>query len=234
MRIVVLDDSTENVQCIDSYIREKNINCDILHYRTIFSLITGIYDEYKGDVDVVFVCLSREKDKRILMAKDLQCFFSHIKVLFYSADNDIAEEIFQAFPSFFSRLPFTEKKLDSAFNRIIQIVDEDNEKSISVKMGGKLFKIKFSSIRYIKSQHRKVIIYADHGYYETYMTLMDILKELPPYFIRCHRSFVVNTHKINSVSVEGIFLNKQEFIPLSKPYYIDVKNKLKNIQGEVR
>ncbi len=226
MRIAILDESSENVKQITKYVKDNIDDCELVHYSTIFSFVTCVYDDYRGDVDAAFICLTNETDKRIMMAKDLQSFFQHIKIMFYSVNNDMAEQIFTAIPSFFLRLPFKKNKLESAFTRIVETVNEDNEKTLSIRMGGKLFKVKFSSIKYIKSNGRKIIIYSENGYYETYMKLTDILLKLPYYFVRCHRSYVVNVNKINSVSADGILLNKKEFVPISKTYFFDVMNRI--------
>ncbi len=48
--------------------------------------------------------------------------------------------------------------------------------------------------------------------------IREILKELPPNFIQCHRSYIVNTNYIQSISARHIHLKNNTYIPVSRTY----------------
>ncbi|SEP63579.1 DNA-binding response regulator, LytR/AlgR family [Lachnospiraceae bacterium RM5] len=226
MNILVLDDKEENSCFINNYIIAEKLDVLCKNYITIFSFVTAVCDEYKGDIDVVFICIRGKNDERIEMSKDLQSYYPQLKVVFYSDKDDMAEEIFKARPMFFLKTPFDKKKLDSVFERIIETIDSDNNNSISIKYKGQLYKLNFSNICYVESMARKMIFHTLKEDYESYMTWEEIEGVLPDYFIRCHRSFLVNIYKISKFCNEGLFLDKNQYIPVSRSYYRILKEKL--------
>ncbi|MDT0556527.1 LytR/AlgR family response regulator transcription factor [Patiriisocius hiemis] len=57
-------------------------------------------------------------------------------------------------------------------------------------------------------------------------TLTEILKKLPPNFLQVHRSYVINTNYIASISGTTIRLKNGEEIPFSRSFKSKLKNKL--------
>lgn len=86
-------------------------------------------------------------------------------------------------------------------------------------------RIPYECILYFEAREKK--IYActggeDYGFYET---LDNILEKIPDYFIRCHRSFIVNTKKIKKIILADnmIVLSDDQFVPISRSYRNTVK-----------
>ena len=226
MKIAVLDESIENADKILSYVTQNNISCSLNLYSNIFALVTAIYDEFKGSVDVILIHLEEKNDRKISMARDMQKYYPQLRVVFYSENNDMAEEIFQAYPLCFFKIPFDNKKIKHMFDRICEVIKNDCMQTLSIRMRGQLFKINFSSIKYIESSARKVIFYTEEGAFETYMTMDKILEELPKCFMRCHRSYIVNTEKITKLGNNGVVLYGREIVPVSKTYIHTIRENM--------
>lgn len=80
--------------------------------------------------------------------------------------------------------------------------------------------IPYEQIYYIEAMDKKVYICSgadEYGFYETLDTLESML---PEGFLRCHRSFIVNSGKITKVALSQntIFLNDGYEVPLSRSY----------------
>ena len=67
--------------------------------------------------------------------------------------------------------------------------------------------------------------------YSQYGTLDAIQRELPDEFMRCHRSFVVNTGYINRVKLSEnmIYLENEMTVPLSRSYKQDIKQYVRSL-----
>lgn len=89
---------------------------------------------------------------------------------------------------------------------------------------GKLH-IPFDKIYYFEAREKKLHIQTDREEYGFYDTIDRLEEELPAHFMRCHRSFIVNTRKIEKVvlSQNIIYLAEGRDVPLSRSYKAALK-----------
>ena len=64
--------------------------------------------------------------------------------------------------------------------------------------------------------------------YEFYGSIENIMQMVPDYFVRCHRSFLINIKKVRKLSLsEGVIeMTMNTAVPLSRSYKKAVKEKL--------
>lgn len=80
MRIAILDAEQSNVKFLCNFIKQRYEDWEINVFSSTFELATTVYDVLKGDVDLLMVYA----DARYMeLAKDLQDFFPHIRIVFY-------------------------------------------------------------------------------------------------------------------------------------------------------
>lgn len=223
MRVAILEEDAHLFEQMDLFLKTAYSDWTVIRYSSSFSMVTGVVDELKGDVNLLMIHIPPHKYELIQMAKDLQEYFSHIHVVFYSESNDCAEQIFMAVPSFFLRLPFEEVLLGQAMDRVEAECRLEEGQTITLKFRGEIQKIKFCSISYIENIGRKIRFYTSVGCFEAYKTMAEIKEMLPPQFQQCHRSYMVNTDKIIRITSKGILLNDMEFVPVSRTFYETMK-----------
>ena len=229
MRVLLLDENNNNMNIIENLIIESFKDVTVFRYITAFSFVTGIYDELKGDADLLIIHISTDDDEKIKLAKDIQDYFPHIKLMFYSENVISAECIFQARPSFFFKMPIRGNIVCNALESVRKEVSYDNAGSLELVSKGRLIKLRYEAINYMESAGRKICIYSTNGNYETSSTMDDMMNRLPDYFYKCHRSYIVNLNKITSVSKLGIGILEKYYIPFSRELKEDLKMRLKNI-----
>lgn len=224
MRTAILDSNEQNIKYLSDFIRNKYTYWTVNAYATTFALATAVYDEFKGDVELLIVHV--EEDSSIELAKDLQEYFPHIRIIFYSETTGCAEKIFRAVPTFFLSIPFHEEAVAAAFERVRVGCEEDIGRTLTIQSRGQKQKIRFSAIRYMESSGRKLFLYTDEGSFETYMTVGDALGRLPTHFIQCHRSYIINADRIERYSVDGVLLTGGALVPISRSYQKKIKELL--------
>lgn len=223
LKVAVLEANNHIYEEIEQFIHSGQTECTLFRYRTAFALVTGVSEELKGDVSLILVHLTPQKHELIHMIRDLQFYYSHIRVIFYSETNDFAEEIFQANPSYFLKLPINEALLHSALRRVETEITQDETKTVTLKFKGEMQKIRCYDIFYIESVGRKMIFHTGSGVFEVYQTMDMLLESLPENFRQCHRSYVVNIGRVSRVSAERILLDDMETVPVSRKYYEEIK-----------
>lgn len=91
-----------------------------------------------------------------------------------------------------------------------------NNNKIEIKADRRTHLIDLNNIRHIEGLGNYVNIHLNDGQsLTTYSSIKKILAQLPDYFLRCHRSHVVNSNYIDSFNNEGIHMGK-DVIPRGK------------------
>ena len=87
--------------------------------------------------------------------------------------------------------------------------------------------IPYEQITYIEAREKKLFIHRGMEEYGCYETLDKVLQQLPDYFQRCHRSYVINMSHVKAVlfSQNKIEMTEGEEIPLSRSYRKQIKER---------
>ena len=91
---------------------------------------------------------------------------------------------------------------------------------------GKTF-IPYSQIFYFEAREKKVFLRTLYKEYGFYSTIEELAKGLPDYFLRSHRSFIVNRNTVENMKGNEVFLRQGFTIPLSRSYKSDFVEKMK-------
>ncbi len=102
--------------------------------------------------------------------------------------------------------------------------------SFFIKHKNAFVKLKFSEIVYIEANDNYVKFFTVQHNYLLKTTLKVLHDLLPKYFIRIHRSYIVNLNQLISFTPEEINLTNIT-LPIGKSYYSLLIDKIKIIQG---
>ena len=76
---------------------------------------------------------------------------------------------------------------------------------------------------YFRSMAHKIVAYGKEKSREFYGKLGEIEEQLPAYFIRIHKSYLVNTRFIESYRPDKVILNNGEELAISRSYKEQVR-----------
>lgn len=223
MKILVCDSDREFCESFINKIYSFGGEDIVKPFNNAFALVTYICDVARGDVDVLYINIRLGTDSGVEVASDLQCLYPSLKVIFMSEQNDCADLIFAANPSFFILKYGDEVWMEEAYRRVTLLVNEDLHRMLTVRYKGNIIKIPFNKIYYMENSGHKIIFYTEDSSYESILNMNSLLKLLPAQFIQCHRSYVVNIDKIKKMNADRLELMNMAEIPLSKTYYRNVK-----------
>ncbi|UOQ72270.1 LytR/AlgR family response regulator transcription factor [Hymenobacter cellulosilyticus] len=104
-----------------------------------------------------------------------------------------------------------------------------NNSELFVKVNNKLVKLDFNEVLYIEAMSTySVFVTAKHKHI-VYITLKALEERLPfSHFVRVHRSFIVNTKRIEAVEDNQLLLGDHE-IPVGKSYQEEFFRKLRSL-----
>lgn len=83
----------------------------------------------------------------------------------------------------------------------------------------------YEQINYFEAREKKIFLNTDAREIPFYDTMENLEKRLPRFFIRCHRSFLINGKKIQKIQLGRnlVFLEQGWEIPVSRSYKAALK-----------
>ena len=79
-------------------------------------------------------------------------------------------------------------------------------------------KVKFEDIQCLEADDNYVYIHTAQTRFIVYLSLKEMLKKLPTWFVRVHRSHVVNIQYVTGIKSDEICLSEEKRIPLGRSY----------------
>jgi DNA-binding LytR/AlgR family response regulator len=103
--------------------------------------------------------------------------------------------------------------------------------SIFLKTEYRIVKVNISDIRYIEamSEYLKVYIENEQKPIVTLLSMKKMEERLPDFFMRIHRSFMINLNKIQEVNKNRVIMDSNTYLPIGDMYkeafqtYLDTK-----------
>jgi DNA-binding LytR/AlgR family response regulator len=118
--------------------------------------------------------------------------------------------------------------LDEIISEVERLDESGNTEAFVFKSDGVSYRIPFREIMFFEASNKKVQLHTtgqEIGYYDSIENLAAVL---PPGFIRCHRSFIVNVSKVNEIrgTEMELRLSGGYRIPFSRSYRNTVKQSM--------
>ncbi len=107
----------------------------------------------------------------------------------------------------------------------------EGEDTIFLKTEYRIVKVSISDIRYVEamSEYLKVWLDSEPKPIVTLLSMKKMEERLPDYFMRIHRSYIVNLTKIQEVNKSRVIMDKDTYLPIGDMYketfqsYLDTK-----------
>jgi DNA-binding LytR/AlgR family response regulator len=156
-------------------------------------------------------------------------------VVFTTAYSEYAVEGFRVNAIDYLLKPFGLQDFRRAANRLKERLSPQEEaeggSDIFLKTDYRIVKVSISDIRYIEgmSEYLKVWIEGEAKPIVTLLSMKKMEERLPNYFMRIHRSYIVNLTKIQEVNKNRIIMDADTYLPIGDLYkdafhaYLDTK-----------
>lgn len=125
--------------------------------------------------------------------------------------------------------PFSHEQLEKTvydlFRYMRSRTADNQEDTFVIKTKDARQHIPCEKIFYFEARNKKIYLNTSQREYGFYDTIDSLVEQLPSYFVRCHRGFLINKRKIKNVSLSQniIELENDIVVPLSKSYKSVVK-----------
>lgn len=133
---------------------------------------------------------------------------------------------------------YTDYQLKEVFNEAFRVYlksfssDEEKEEMyvVDTREGRQL--IPYSHICFFEAREKKIVIGCASSEVTCYDTIAGLEEQLPEYFVRCHRSYIVNMNKVVKLVLSRgeIVLENDIYIPVSRSYRAELKQIFNNVK----
>jgi two-component system response regulator LytT len=89
--------------------------------------------------------------------------------------------------------------------------------TLEIRSNRKTVKIPYEDIRFVESLADYIVVHTAENQISSKERISHIAEILPKYFLRIHRSFIVNTHYINSFTAEEITMG-EDYFPVGRSF----------------
>lgn len=99
-------------------------------------------------------------------------------------------------------------------------IPSDDDNSIFVKTDYKVIKIAISDIRYVEamSEYLKIHLDSQPKPIITLLSMKKMEERLPDYFMRIHRSYIINLKQIQEVNKNRVIMDADTYLPIGDNY----------------
>ena len=114
----------------------------------------------------------------------------------------------------------TDSTLSKAIQRALQKITKKDPNFINLKLGSKSISVNIHDILYIETFNNSIMLHMDSSEkISVYTSLKDFSKNLPPNFLRCHKSYMINMNHIRSYEPHKFVLRSGDSIPIPPKKY---------------
>ena len=185
----------------------------------------------KNKVDLIFLDVEMPEGRGFDMLDNIT--YSS-KIILTTSKTEYAYSAFEYNVTDFLKKPFTYQRFLEAVKKVLgPAADSQNENSaedhIFIKSDGKLVRLKNDEILYIESMGDYVKFVAEEKKYIALNTIKNLeTKVNSQLFMKVHRSYIVNTSKVDNVRENTLFI-KDSQIPVSKAFKAEVARRFQRI-----
>jgi len=215
----------QNIKCMvvdDEVIARKGLINQLKSFESISvvdeaSSVTQLFQKLKShQLDVVFLDIMLRNQNVLHHFEQLE---NKPTVVFVSAYREFAVEGFDLNVADYLLKPVTETRLAKCVQKLIALnmnAQTQHNEVLFLKSSGKLFRVEIDDILYIKSMENYVQVFVKDKRLICKSTIGQLADKLKDFgFVQVHRSYVVNTHKIESIAKLKITIGESQ-IPISR------------------
>ena len=221
LRIGMCDDDLEGVNLTSKFLDAEIINQNLDAEITIISdNQKEIFDKiYKKEIDILFLDVDFKSNGKngIDFAKDLREVNKDFYLIFLTAHQRYMHVSFIVKVFDYLVKPINKNILEDLVLRIKEEFTYD--KNIFLHLN-KWESVRTNDILYIEKCGNKSIVVTNSSKYSTLKTLETLLNELPIFFRKCHRSYIVNENKILRLDKKNgyVYFSKDIFCPVNSQF----------------
>lgn len=227
MKIAICDDDCRELsrlsEILNSYRQEKKADVTYLTFSDAMSLLDAVG---KGGFDLILLDILMPLLNGIEAAHELRLIDEHVKIIFLTSSPEFALESYEVNAYNYLLKPFNRKALFPILDKLFDELQMPEE-GLTLRFQNCISHILFSKLEYVEILNKTLYFHlSDNSVRALAASLTEYESILLSHyeFIKVHRSFIANLHKIQELSPGKIRTHSGKVIPVSRRLYPKVRD----------
>lgn len=228
-RLAICDDEAHSLAQIISLIKEYRLispfTFEYADFHNGFDLISALEQGKHFDVYCLDIVMPRYNG--IELGKEIRKHDKSARIIFLTSSPEFALDSYSVKAENYILKPIHKETLFNTLNDIFEQTKQEEESFITVKDTHGIQKILLSNLVYAEAMGRKVLFHLSFGrtlecslrFSEACSTLLEY-----PFFVKPHRSYIVNMNYIDIIENTEIILQPSGNIPIAQGKGKEVKD----------
>ncbi|MCL2222759.1 MAG: LytTR family DNA-binding domain-containing protein [Oscillospiraceae bacterium] len=225
MRIAICEDDAVQQERLTTALKDwagvRKVNADILCYSSAEEFLFAWSDI---SFDLAFLDIQMKNIDGIELAETIRKTDSNMLIVFVTSYKEYVLKGYDINALHYLIKPISPAKLLPVLDRAHLIIRSRNDDIMILNNHSGKVKVPFADINYISIMSHTVRIHTNKEIFEKRITMSELHDLLPGYFIRTHRSYIVNLFKADCVYKESLLLSTGEELPISRKNTKEVNN----------
>jgi len=217
MRFAICEDDPNMQQrlsdAITDWATSRKVKIDILCYPSAEAFLMAWPDI---SFDLVFLDIQMKSMTGIDLAECIRRTDKNMMIVFVTSFKQYILKGYDVNALHYLIKPLSQSKLLPILDKAYTIWHSRRNAVILVSNGNGQMKLPFDDIYCISMLSHTANIQTDSETYELRKTAEELSTLLPSYFIRCHRSYIVNLFKVDCVYKNSLLLSNEKSLPVSR------------------
>lgn len=167
--------------------------------------------------DIIFldIVLNNKEENGIAIANRIRSIGYEGDIVFLT---NFKEYVFDGYPVRaldYLLKPAPQDKIDHCMNMVSERLSDD---SFVYQVKGEYVKLPFHDIIYFSSSNHHTLAVTLQHTYTIPQTIRNVKNQMPPTFVQCHRTLIVNLQHIIRISGKELYLSNRDIVPISDTF----------------
>ncbi|MBQ1993566.1 MAG: response regulator transcription factor [Lachnospiraceae bacterium] len=214
MKIAICDDELEYLNLAKKQIEEAYKSLDIMVY--LFRDGRKLLDSVrKTKYDLIILDIEMPSLDGLSVARKLRELGEQTALVFLTSHVEYALKGYEVNALRYLTKPVKKEQLAEIINHLLE--QRAKIKKIMLKAEDEVILVSVDDVIYMEASNQDICVVTKDGCYMRRYNIRDYEEELERYyFVRCHRSYLVNLAHIAKISGKDIMLDNGDMIPLSR------------------
>ena len=210
---------------LDRYRLDRNQEIEYAAFQSPLQLLAEI--EKGNRYDILFLDVLMPGETGIDAAAEIRNYDDNVKIIFLTSSAEYAVQSYMVGAYFYQLKPIWEESFFRLMDSAIAACEKEQGDSLILKCKTGITRIELRQLEYCEVIHRTLFFHLSTGkVLESTGSLDELSRQLERYgwFLRPHRSYLINLDYIQSLSYHSITMSCLTEIPLPRGKYHEVKD----------
>ncbi|MEE1257833.1 MAG: LytTR family DNA-binding domain-containing protein [Lachnospiraceae bacterium] len=227
-KVAFCDDDLSVIETISVLINQYRVKRNLeIEYAAFQSPLELLAEIEKGmRFDVLFLDVVMPGENGIEVAKEIRQYDSNAKIIFLTSSEEFAVQSYTVGAYFYQLKPIWEESFARLLDSVISECEKEQKSSLILRCKTGIARIELNKLEYCEVIGRTLLFHLDDGkVLERVGSLDELQGKLAQFafFLRPHRSYLINMEYIQSISSKTITMACMAQIPIPHGKYSEIK-----------